>query len=193
MSDLFPARQKVQQGINWRGEITVNIDGEEHQLSVRQLTDPEMYTVMSRIDDSEFDDLADMLDDDDRWDEFTELSEKDSLTDEESARLEELQDELEDSDTLAFFDALSDETFEGIRMCGKHAVVPDDDDVNAIMRDNELAESLEDKHGMRIRSREDAEQAANKEIQWMIDNATQFASFTIGIQALLAGQGDMGN
>lgn len=189
MSDLNELKSKTQEGADWRGSINVNIDDEDYELTVRQLYDREFEEVMGKIDREELQSLRDALPED-VMDEYTELRDADELTEEEEERLSELQDELED-EAVDIFDVLSSETFEGIRLAAKTAVVPDEEDLRTAFR--ERAAEIESEYGVAVKTPEDVKPALNDEIDEMIEQSTGFVSFAIGIQALTASVDDEGN
>lgn len=186
MSDLNSATQKVKEGINWRGTIRVEIEGEEHELTVRQLRDGEFREVMSMIDQDELDELRSELPEDE-MEEYRDLQTKEDLDEEEQERLDEIRAELEES-TTDMFDVLSESTFEGIRKAGKYAVEPDEEDMQAAFR--ERAAEIEREYGVKVQTPEDVEPALQDDIEQMIEDATGLVSFTIGMQALVESVGE---
>ena len=189
MSDLFETKQKAKEGIEWRGTIRVTIDGEEHELSVRQLRDPELTEVMDLIDREELQDLRGQLPEDD-MEEYRELQDSDELDEEEEERLAELEETLEE-ESGNVFDVLSKQTLEGLRLAAKYAVEPDEEDMQEAFM-NRAAE-IEKEYGVKVQEPEDVKPALQDDIEYMIDNATGFMSFTIGIQCLVETAGDEGN
>lgn len=190
MSDLNSVRQKVEEGAEWRGTIRVEIEDEEHELTVRQLRDPEFQEVMSLIDRDELQELQDSFGGDE-LEEFRELQQKEDLDNEERERFEELREVVQDS-TGDIFSILSDETFEGIRRCAKYAVEPDEEDVRAAFMDR--ASEIESEYGVKVQTPEDVMPALQDDIEDMIDRSTNLVSFTIGMQALVETIGeDEGN
>jgi hypothetical protein len=189
MSDLAKARKKVQEGADWRGTIRVTIDDEEHELTVRQLKDPEFFEVMSLIDREELENLRSDLPEG-KMERYRELASEEELDEDEEAELEELEEELRGA-TSSMFDALSQETFEGIRRCAKYAVEPDEEDLRELFVDE--ASRIEKEYGIKVEKPEDVRPAAQDAIDELIDNAVDFVSFTIGIQALVETVGDEGN
>lgn len=191
MSDFHSVKEKVKEGAEWRGTIRVNIDDEEHELTIRQLRDPEFEEVMSLIDRNELDELQDELPQE-AHDEYTDLSQKEEeLTEEESERLAELEETLEE-ESPDMFDILSSSTFDGIRRCGKYCVEPDEEDLEQAFR--ERAGEIEREYGVKVKTPEDVKPALQDDIEYMIDNAVDFTSFTIGIQCLVETVGeDEGN
>lgn len=181
MSDLHSVRQKVEEGANWRGTIRVELDGEEHELTIRQLRDPEFQEVMSLIDREELQELQSDMGDSD-LEEYRELQQKEDLDDEERERLEELRGSLQES-TGNIFDVLSDDTFDGIRRCAKYCVEPDEEDLREAFVDR--AADIEAEYGVKVQTPEDVKPAIQDDIEDMIDRSTNLASFTIGIQALV--------
>jgi hypothetical protein len=186
MSDLFEARSKTEEGASWRGEITVYIDDEDHDLSVRQLRDPEFWEVMSLIDREALRSLRGELDEE-KMDEYQELRDGEDLDDDEQDRLEELQNELEE-ESVDIFERLDMDTFEGVRRAAKYGVVPDEADKREALI--EQGDYIEEQYGYEPTSSEDTEEYLNDEISAMIDRSTRFVSFTIGIQVLRETMGD---
>jgi hypothetical protein len=188
MSDLFEARAKTEQGAEWRGSINVSIDDEQHNLTVRQLRDPEQWEVMAKVDTDELEALQSELPED-KMEEYRELTEKDNLDDEEEQRLENLQAEVEDSD-LNLFDALSFETYEGLKQAAKYGVEPDESDVRRALKQH--TGDIEDAYGGT--RNEDAKQYLNDTvIEPMIERSTDFTSFAIGVKVLGETLGDTKN
>lgn len=188
MSDLFEAREKTEKGAEWRGTINVDIDGETHELTVRQLVDPEFWEVMTYIDTDELAELqADLPEE--KMDEFQDLQTKDSLTDEEEQRLEELTEEVEEED-IDLFDALSYETYKGIKLAAEYGVEPDEEDIRTALTQHTA--EISDQYGGT--SNDEARQYVNDHvIKPMIENSTDFTSFAIGVRALGETLGDEGN
>lgn len=199
MSDLLQTKEKTKTGADWRGSIRVNMDGDEQELTVRQLNDPEYLQVMSLIDRDELDEYREALPDD-VMDEYAELEEKDSLTDEESERFEELTEELEE-EGINILDYLSMDTFNGIRLCAKYVVEPDADDLGTLFRDHDFVTSVENEYGisvnepsdLRMPQSDEQDPVQDKIIDEMIDEATGMISFRIGIRGLAETVGDEGN
>lgn len=188
MSDLFEAREKVEKGAEWRGEINAEIDGETQQLTVRQLFDPEQWEVMSQIDMDELEALQEDLPED-KMEELAELRDSDSLTDDEQDRLEELQDELDDGD-INIFDELSYETYKGLMTAAKYGIVPDDADVRYALTNH--ADEIEESYGSL--SNDAAKQYVNDTvITPMIERSTDFTSFAIGVKVIGETLGDTKN
>jgi hypothetical protein len=188
MSDLFEAREKTEKGAEWRGSINVDINDETHELTVRQLRDPEQWEVMAQIDLDELEALQGELPEEE-MEELQELQEADRLSDDEEDRLEELQAEIEDED-IDLFDTLSYETYEGLKKTAKYGVEPDDADIR-----NALAESVEEIREMYGgSSNDDARQYLQDQmIAPMIEESTDFTSFAIGVKVLGETLGDTKN
>lgn len=180
MSDLFEVRQKTEEGKAWRGEITVPMDGESKTLTVRQLVDTEFWEIGSYIDFDELQNLEDVDDlDEEKVDELRELSEKDDLTDDEQDRMAKLEEELDTEFNI--FDAVSMDTFIGIKKTAKYCVEPDENDVVQVM--NNHAADIEDEYGMA--DHENATKYVNKYfIHPMIDDSTDLTSFMVGMKCL---------
>lgn len=191
MSDMHKLRQKVTEGIEWEGTVTVELDDDEIELTVRQLRDGEFFKVLSMIDRDELRSLQDQVPTEIR-DEYRELQEQDELDESERERLEELQRELRD-EMGVIFDEISEDTFEGIRQAGKYAVVPDDEDLRRAF--TERAREIEQEYGIDVKQPEDVRDVLERELEDYIDNATNFLSFIIGLSALerSIGGGDAGN
>lgn len=188
MSDLFEVRQKVEEGAEWRGDITVVIDGDQRNLTVRQLRDPEFWEVMSQVDTDELESLqADLPED--KMEELRDLRESDDLDEDEEERLEELQDEIENQD-INLFDKISRETYEGIKQAAKYGIEPDKSDVQRAL--GEFTEEIREKYGGSS-SDEAREYLNDHHIAPMMERSTDFVSFSVGVKVLTETIGDTGN
>lgn len=188
MSDLFETREKTEKGVEWRGTINVDVDGDTQELTVRQLRDPEQWEVMSLVDLDELEALQSELPED-KMDELQELQEADTLSDDEESRLETLQAEVEEED-IDLFNTLSYETYKGLATAAKYGVEPDDADIRVALTDH--ADDIEDQYGNL--SNESAKQYLNDAVVApMIDDSTDFTSFAIGIKVLGETLGDTKN
>jgi len=180
MSDLYDVRQKTEEGKEWRGEITVPMDGESKTLTVRQLVDTELWEIRSYIDFDELKSLDEHDDlDEDKVEELRELTEQDELTDDEENRLAELEEELDGS--FDVFDAISMDTFRGIKLTAKYCVEPDQNDVVQAL--NNHAAEIENDHGQADDDTA-AEWVNTNVIHPMIEDSTNLNSFMIGMKAL---------
>lgn len=189
MSDLSTAKEKLKAGAEWRGTITVELDGDELELTVRQLRDPEFEEVMGHIDRDELQALKDEYPSDE-MDELRDLQSADDLSDDEADRLAELEDEMADVD-VNIFDILSDDTFGGIRKAAIYGVEPDEEDLEAAFR--ERARDIEAERGIKVKTPEDVRPVLQDEWEDRVRNATDFASFRIGMEVLTETVGDEGN
>lgn len=188
MSDLFEAREKTEKGAEWRGSINVKIGDTSHDLTVRQLRDPEQWEVMQKIDLDELDELQSELPEE-KMEELQELQEADRLTEDEEERLAELQSEIEEED-IDLFSTLSFSTYKGLKTAAKYGVEPDNNDVRMAL--TEHADDINEMYGGT--SHEDAEQYVNDQvISPMIERSTDFTSFAIGIKVLGETLGDTKN
>lgn len=188
MSDLFKTRNKVEEGAEWRGDITVSMDGEKMDLTARQLRDPEFWEVMSLVDTDELEELQSSLPQE-KMEEYKELRDADELDEADESRLESLQNELEESD-VDMFSIISPSTFEGIRKSAKYGVEPDAEDKREALIEH--GGDIEEQYG-RTTDEEAAKYLNEQVIHPMIDRATGFVSFTIGIKCLTETIGDTGN
>jgi hypothetical protein len=189
MSDLAAVDQKITEGAEWRGTIRVEIDDKEHELTVRQLVDPEFKEVMSLINRDELQELRGTLPDD-AMETLRELRDKDELTEDEEKELEQAQAAMDEAE-VDIFDVISDETFEGIRRCAKYCVEPDEEDLHEAFENRAM--QIERDYDIKVQRPEDVEPVLQDEIETMIDNAVNMVSFTIGIQALVETVGGEGN
>lgn len=188
MSDLFETREKVEKNTDWRTEITVMMDGEEQELSIRQLVDPEFWEVMANIDTDELQALQEELPSD-KMDELRSLQEQDTLTDDERTRMENLQDEIEQED-VNLFDIISYDTYLGIQQAAIYGVEPDPEDVQYALRN--FTDDIDEMYG--ATSMEQAKEYINDHhVKPMIKNATDFLSFSIGVRVLTETIGDEEN
>lgn len=191
MSDLFEAVEKTKQGANWRDTILLEHEGEELEFCIRQMKDPEFLRVMDQIDRNEIEDLQDELPGDlmDEYDELQEKS-KEERSDSDSERLSELQEEIE-AQSPDVLEHLSVSTFNGVREASKIAVEPDEDDMQRALREH--AHEIEEETGENVRKPEDTRDYLNDRIAFMIDESTDFLSFVLGMECLMATADDEGN
>jgi hypothetical protein len=199
MSDLLETKSKTKEGADWRGDIRVSIDGDEQELVVRQLSDTEHLRVMSMINRDELQDYREALPED-LMDEYSELEEKDELTDDESERFEEITEELEE-EGVDILEYLSLETFKGIQLCAKYCVEPDEDDLVALFKDREFCQEVSEEYGidvnepqdLRMPHTDDTDPVQDLVIDEMIEEATGMVSFRIGVRGLAETVGEEGN
>lgn len=182
MSDLNKLTKKTKEGTDWRGHITVEEDGEEMELTVRNLSSPEIEDVFRLIDRDELSTLQDELPKDE-MEERRELldSDEDERTEEEQDRLDELTEELQGVH-MKMFDVLSEETFGGIRLAAKRGVVPDEDDMSHALKNR--AVEIEKETGQKIKYPEDTKEYLKDELIHSIENNTRFMGFQIGMKVL---------
>jgi hypothetical protein len=188
MSDLFQTRADVEEGAEKLYDINVEVLGESRELSVRQLYDPETFDVMGDINQDEIEAVQEGVPED-KLDRYSELHEKDNLTEDEEDELVELTEEIEDED-INLFDTLSKSTFNGIQKAAVHGVTPDEEDYQFAMANR--TDEIENKYG--DLSRDAAEQYINDHIiPDMIKRSTDMSSFAIGIKVLGQTLGNTGN
>lgn len=174
------AKQKLKEGIDWRGSINVTIDDENVPLTVRQLRDPELEEVMGKVNRDELQELRDAYPSD-KMEELDELRETDDLDADEQDRLQELESEMEDVD-VNLFDILSDKTFDGIRQAAIYGVEPDGEDKQEAFKNRAM--EIEREYGIKVQSPDDVTEALQDEWEYYIRNATNFVSFQIGMKVL---------
>lgn len=192
MSDIHKLRQKVTQGKEWRGTIRVMLGEDEAELTVRQLKDEEFFEVMSMIDKEELESLRGDLPDDE-LERYYDLQDKeDELTDEEQEEFAELE-ELLNQKSANLFQTLSKQTFDGIILCAKYSVEPDDSDLKSAMMDDEWVHQKEEEGYGPIKTPEDCYEPLKDDIGHMLEDATDFTSFNIGLMTLIETVGDSKN
>lgn len=191
MSDLSTLTKKTREGREWRGEITVEDDGTEMSLTVRNLTSPEIEEVFRLLDRDELEQLEDELPTE-KMEERTELLEmdEDERTDGEQDRLDELTKELSDAH-MKMFDILSADTFEAIRLAARKGVVPDQEDMEDALQNR--AREIEEETGRRVQTPEDTFDYLKAELEESIANSTNFIGFQIGMKVLRETGAEEGN
>lgn len=192
MSDLNKAYEKTKKGASWRGTAIVGKEDEEMELCVRQMKDTEFIDVMSCINTDEIEELQEMMPED-LIEEHDELTEKDELSDVEQARLESLEEEIEDN-APDIMKHLSKETFEGLQLAAQYAVEPDDADMQEALLNH--AREIEETSGYPndVSSPEHTRKwLKDKRIHPMIEDSTDFFSFELGMEALYATADEEGN
>lgn len=185
--------QKTKEGAEWRGEISVKRGEDDIDLTIRQLRDPEFEEVMELIDRDELKEFREHLPVE-LMEEYEELSQMDDddMSEADEARLEEIEEEMEEvSADIDLFEIFSTETFEGLRTCAKYAIEPSQEEMEEALRTR--ASEIEEKYGVRVQQPEDTRIAFKDDIEYSIDNATDFSSVTIGLRALTETVGERGN
>lgn len=193
MSDALALRQKAIDGKNWRKTITVTVEGDEYELTIRQLTDSEYLPVYKHIKPVQ-EEISDALEGDDLGEEdlerLEELQEKDELSEDEKQELDYLEENVGGgiSQVLAL---LSDEGHEAIKEAGKHAVMPDRGDIQGVM---EMSPSEQkEEFGDTVRTPEEAKHVLEAELEKMLDESRNLLAFQVGIQAFFASNVTEGN
>jgi hypothetical protein len=189
MSGLNKVKQKTKEGAEWRGTITVDIDGESVPLTIRQLVDPEFEEVMGKINRDELSELREAYPSD-AMQRLDELQSEDELTEEQETELSEVRDEIAESD-VNVFDYLSSETFDGIRLAAIYGIEPDEEDKREALR--ERAHEIEKQYGVKVEQPDDTLPALQDDIEKMVHNSTDFLSFRMGMKVLTETVGDEGN
>lgn len=199
MSDLFAVDSKVQQGLEWRGTVEVEMDGESLELQHRDLDTEEFSHTMDIIGEETFADLqerfgemdgdAELELDESDLNRIDELQSKDELTDEEQAELAEYSDKVGGVDQIMAI-VSTPSIVEGCRYAAKLAVVPDDDDIDHVM-DMTLTEQ-EETFGETAKTRQQARKLAKERVKHIVDNARPRQGFTdivIGLNVVFASTG----
>jgi hypothetical protein len=195
MSDLIKTTQKVKQGTAWRKTITVDYEGDELELVIRQLNDREMSKVLPKIEHV-IEDLQEKLGDDfnpDEAEEYKKLKSSDDLTDEEKSRLDELEDKQQMSES-EFLSVLDEEASEGFTKAAEMGVTYDDEDVSEIM--DMYAGDIQKQRqefGRQLRTREDAKEYLSKKTEETMKEAQGFIALQAGIEVAFETLGDSGN
>lgn len=198
MSDLFAVDRQVKQGAEWRDYVDVTVNGEDYELCIRQLQDDEFSHVVDIIGQDTFKE---------KLDDLSENADESGLTKEDLDRIEELQsmdaDEMSESEKRELEQYASDAEaleeslammdpamVEGMHYAGRQAVVPDEDDIDAVleMSFNDQEELLGDK----ARTPDQAEELAKERVYAIFEQSTGFTAYQIGFTAFLAslGQGN---
>lgn len=183
MTDYFESRKKLVQGENWRGEITVTVDGDEYSWTSRQLNDEEFFEVISDIDRDAIGEYRDEIDQD-KLQEYRELQDVEDPDEDEQERLEELRNELEDEST-DILDAIDEDTFNALQRAGIYGAVPSEEDVSYLINNFSLAE-VNDQFDTDLEKldRDTAYDVLKEDIKERLRNATRFVSFEVGLQIL---------
>lgn len=190
MSDLHVLREKTAKGKDWRGTIRVMLEDQEIELTVRQLTDPEMFEIMSMVDMQELKSLRGDLPEDE-LERFYDLQDKDELTEDEEEEFSELEEQLNEK-SANLFEELSRETFKGIVKCAEYCVEPDAEDLKHYFMDDGWVAQKEKEYG-EIKTPEDCYEPLKDDLGEDINAMTNFTSFNIGIMALMESVGDSKN
>lgn len=129
--DYLTARDKINQGVDWRGTANVPVDGETMQFGHRLLNETEFHDLKRVIPLSELREYKNS-DESDAEKRLQELQQKDELSDAEERELEQLQAEVAAmQDDIE--DALGEDAYDEIMRAGRRAIMPTEDDVEDII------------------------------------------------------------
>lgn len=131
--DYLTARNKINQGTDWRGTASVAVDGNELAIGHRLLNEEEFFDIKRVIPLSELREYRDE-DESDAEKRLRELQSRDEeLTKEETEELEQLQGEIAaKQDDIE--DALGKEAYDKLMWAGKQAIMPTEDDIEDIIQ-----------------------------------------------------------
>jgi hypothetical protein len=138
--DFLIADEKIRQGNDWDGEMTIPVAGEQLTFGYTLLDERVRQQVETTLPLEEFQQYKqdDMSEDHER---LMELQRKSSLTDEEEDELLELVEEVNPEDEAR--DSLPDEAVNAIMDAGVHAIEPTDGDIqDVVMTDPEVQEDI---------------------------------------------------
>lgn len=196
MSDLYRADTKMKEGASWREYVTVEIGDEELELCHRDLFTDEFSHAMDIIGEESFarmqEQFAEMDDfdiDESDIERIEELQSKDDLTDDERAELEEYAEKTGGVDGMMAI--ISDPSVvEGARYAARLGVVPDDDDIESVL---EMTFSeQEEVFGDTAKTRDQAEELAQKRVVSIVENSkprTGFTDVILGLNVLFSSLG----
>lgn len=121
-------KAKLQEGIDWRGSTTIEIDGDEIDVTYRQLYDREEAQYREKIDLQPFQKAQKNLDEEER-DRLQDLANVDDPTDAEREELENLQSQagLSDGEMSSITEGESADALIEVAKCG---IMPTPDDVD---------------------------------------------------------------
>lgn len=128
--DFLRADEKIQQGTDWQGEVTIPVAGEEMTFGFTLLDERVNQRVQSTLPLEEFRDYqkGGMSEEQER---LLELQRKNDLTDAEQEELIELAQEVNPEEEGR--DTLGDDAVDALMDAGKHAIEPTDGDVEDVM------------------------------------------------------------
>jgi len=189
--DWITARQKINEGTDWRGTANVTVDGEAREIGFRLLNESEFLDLKRVIPLSDLQEYQDE-DQSEAEERLQELQSKDELTDEEERELETLQakvasmqDEIEDK--------LGQEAYDEILRAGKRAVMPTEGDVQDILDAPLDVQKQILHHVPDYMDFEAAEELLKQDMEQTIEDQPYPIKFTLGMQAFMESVKVLGN
>ena len=125
------ARQKIQEGKDWRGTANVVLGGDTQELTHRLLTETEFFEVRQSIDLQKLQEYA-QEEESEAEKRVKELQQKEELSDAEEEELEELSVEVQQKQA-EIEEALGENAYQSLMDAGKKALVPSEEDVTEAM------------------------------------------------------------
>lgn len=156
MSDVLELAAKAKESAEWRGETSVERNGEVLDVAYRQLFDQEQTRVKALIDITALAAVQEAIPDDLR-EELEELQEipEDERTDEQEERFVEVVKEMNEYEKEADID--EEDFSKALRYAAKKGITPDKQDVEQAFSDPDLLQELEQEYngGETIREPDD--------------------------------------
>lgn len=178
MSDYFATRQKVTAGIEWRGEVSFDYEGETYTWKARQLTDPEFFEILGQLNRDKLEELQDDVDES-KMERYRELLDVDDLTEDEKAELERLKQEINEEEN--FLDKIDDDTFEALRQCAKYACEPDKEDIDYAWSNRHELFDLGENEAV---TKSSIQKKLKEDMKETIDDMQNFTSLELGLRCL---------
>lgn len=125
--DWITARQKINKGVDWRDTANVSLGGTTAEIGHRLLHEPEYLEIKQALSLGELREYKDEHQTD-AQERLLELQEKDELTDEEEAELDDLSAEVAQQ-TDEMEEALGTDAYDRLMWAGKRAIMPTQDDL----------------------------------------------------------------
>lgn len=190
MSDWLLAKEKTINAKQYREYATVPLgeddDGEPvtADLSYRMLPEEDLMDVIPRID------MEALGGDSDEASRLQELQAKEGLTEEEEQELQGLHEELK-ANQSEVMNELGPETFHAVIDAGRMALAPDDEDIQMAL--SQSASEQKDRFGNPVRTREEAKEAIETEMNEVVTGSPYLIKFTVGKAALNTSHTVQGN
>lgn len=130
--DFVRAKQKITDARNWRGDVNVSMGGETVTFKHRLLTESEFMELKQKLNlDEVQSESEENLGQTDAQERLLELQQKDELTEEEEAELEELSRKVA-GQTDKIERILGEDGYDELMKVGKRAIEPSESDVEYV-------------------------------------------------------------
>lgn len=184
--DFIRAKKKINETLDWRGDVNVSLGNETVTFKHRLLNETEFMDLKQKLNLSELRQEADEnLGQTDAQERLLELQQKDDLSDEEEKELRELSREVA-GETDRIEDVLGDDGYDALMEAGRDCIEPSDEDVEYVYNasPHEMKEHMGVDELPNPLTKDVVREYLRREITNMVSNQPYPIKMNVGMQAL---------